>query len=669
MILINETCCPINTISCPYSGKTTVTERILYESGKIRSAGNIRHGTTTTDFLECEQQRGITVNSAFVQTEWGDNIINIIDTPGHIDFNFEVERSVRVLDGALVVIDGTRGVEPQTITVWRQLQKFGVPGIIFLNKLDRDRRNLNVCMSSISAYLDTVPVIVNQPVFDENNVLIGVNDNYSQETLTEIIECIAGIDEEMEYLYFSHECEISKISRSEIMDCIVRLHKNGKVTPICHGSGITGVGIASCLDSITAFLPSPEEVKSKLPIDLQSSVCGVVFKSSLDPNKGVLCQSRLYSGILKRRSRLLNTRTGTVAQASSLFQISADMISVQESCKAGEIIMFSGCKDFRTGDVFVDASWDSNKDKLAKLIASNAVLKSTVTFGKPLFFCTIECEHSYNQDQLEKALDAMTFEDPTLTLQKGSFGEFELGGNGQLHLSIVRDRLKNEYGLKCKAYKFRVNYFETVLEEMEHSFSDDCGEVVVKVQTARDEGRVVVTGAHPKVREVVETTTASCLAIGPLLGLQIANCNVTVALDAAENFDVTTVTVAKKQAIANLVRSGVRETFHENLSQVVLSEPFADVEVEGPYAFSFPVTADFSSRIGSSDYELKYQESEKWFNMVGRAPLSKLVDYVSHIRRISSGQASVVKIEMTHYSAMEQEESRCCVEKLQYGQF
>ena len=619
--------------------------------------------------MECEQQRGITVNSAFVQTHWRDNLINIIDTPGHIDFNFEVERSLRVLDGSLVVIDGTRGVEAQTVTVWRQLEKFDVPRVIFLNKLDRERRNLEACFSSISECLSTVPIIVNQPVFDERNQLVGVDDHFSPVSLTDIVECLAGIDEEMEELYFSHECDISKISWAEILNIIARLHKERKVTPVCHGSGITGAGISSCLDSITAFLPSPENVKSKLPKDLRNSLCGVVFKSSLDSNKGVLCQSRLYSGKLKTRTKLFNIRTGTVAQASSLFSIDAGIISVMDVCQAGEITMLAGCKDFRTGDIFVDATWESKKDEITQLVESNVVLKSTMKFGKPLFFCTIECSNSHNQDQLEKALMAMTFEDPTLILRKGSFGEFELGGNGQLHLSVVRDRLEDEYGLKCKAYKFRVNYFETVCEEIEHSYSNDCGEILVKVVPAiNDQCQVFVKTAHPKVREIVEQTAISSLTIGPLLGFQLANCKVNITMNIGKFVDKRTLSLTDKREIASLIRSGVKETFQNNMNQVVLAEPFADVDVEGPHSFASAVTADFMARIGSSDYAFKDPMSQEWFHMVGKAPLSKLVDYVSHTRRISRGQVSVLKIEMTHYSAMDQEDSRIRVDKLKFGQ-
>ncbi|XP_063675295.1 ribosome-releasing factor 2, mitochondrial-like [Bolinopsis microptera] len=649
------------------AGKTTVTERILYETGAIRAAGTIKHGNTTTDFLPCEQNRGITVNSAFVQTHWSGHLFNIIDTPGHVDFSFEVERSLRVLDGALVVIDGTRGVEAQTVTVWKQLEKFCVPRLVFLNKLDRGKRDIDLCMSSIRNTLRTVPVLVNHPVYDEDNQLVGVSNTPSSDVLTDTVESLAEVDEVMEDLYFTHDCDPSKIPPLEISESVKRQLHLGKVTPVCVGSGLAGVGIGSCLDFIIQYLPSPLHTVSKLPAGLRDQICGVVFKSSLDPNRGVLCQTRLYSGTLQPRSKVLNVRTKRSYQVSNLFQIDADKVKLQSSCEAGGITMIAGCKDFRTGDVFVAESFASKGGNLDELVESNTTLKSTMTYGKPLFFCTIEATDSISNDRLEKVLTAMTFEDPTLTLKKSQNGELVLGGTGQLHLSVVRERIKDEHGLECKAYKFRVNYMETVSQPIEHFHSGPLGELHLTISPAESGKVVAVENVCPITREVVEPAIASSLTIGPLVGLQLSNCHITASFNLNPPDHNKFPSKEEKRVLNLMVKTAIKQIFKDNQSLMTLCEPFAEIEVEGPQEYSSAIMADFSLRAGSLEYQMSFSKGGDWFSLVGNAPLSKLTDFSSRMRHISRGSASVLRIETVRYGPMELEDCRTIVKMFKDG--
>ncbi|KAL5256725.1 hypothetical protein ACHWQZ_G011851 [Mnemiopsis leidyi] len=649
------------------AGKTTVTERILYETGAIRAAGNIKHGNTTTDFLPCEQNRGITVNSAFVQAHFSDHIFNVIDTPGHVDFSFEVERSLRVLDGSLVVIDGTRGVEPQTVTVWKQLEKFQVPRLIFLNKLDREKRNVRVCMSSIRETLRTLPVLVNYPVYDKDRQLLDVTTSPSNAEWTDTVESLAEVDERIEDLYFSFDCDATKISPEEISRSIRKQHQIGRVTPVCLGSGLTGVGIRSCLENIIQFLPSPLIAQSKLPPVLQDHVCGVVFKSSLDPNRGVLCQSRLYSGTLKPRSKLFNVRTKTSAQVSNLFQIDADRVKLQNSCEVGGITMMTGCKDFRTGDVFVSQSLESHGDKIDDLIQSSRALVSTIDHSKPLFFCSVEATDSISNDRLEKVLTDMTFEDPTLTLKRSDNGELVMGGTGRLHLSVVLERIKDEKGISCKAYKFRVNYMETVSQQIEHVHTTPLGELHLNMSPAVSGKKVTVQNVCPKTREVVEPAIESALTIGPLIGLQLSDCHITAKFDLSPPDHKKFPTKEEKKELNLMVKTAIRDIFQNNLSVMTLCEPIAEVEVEGPQEYSSTIMADFSLRAGSLEYEVSFSDEGNWFTLRGCAPLSKLTDFNSQIRHLSRGSASVLKIETVKYGPMELDSCREIVQMFKEG--
>ena len=644
-----------------------MTERILYETGAIRAAGTIKHGNTTTDFLPCEQNRGITVNSAFVQVHFLEHIFNVIDTPGHVDFNFEVERSLRVLDGSLVVIDGTRGVEPQTVTVWKQLERFQVPRLIFLNKLDRERRNVKVCLSSIRETLRTVPVLVNHPVYDESKQLVDVTTISSTHELTELVESLAEVDEEIEDLYFSHECDATKISSGEISKSIRKQHQIGRVTPVCVGSGLTGVGIRSSLEYMIQFLPSPLQTLSKLPPILRDKVCGVVFKSSLDPNRGVLCQSRLYSGTLKPRSKLFNIRTNTSAQVSNLFQVDADRVKLQDSCEVGGITMMAGCKDFRTGDVFVCQSLKSQFHNINELIQSNRTLKSTMNHSKPLFFCSVEATDSISNDRLEKVLSDMMFEDPTLTLERRDSGELVMGGPGRLYLSVALERIKDERGISCKAYKFRVNYMETVSQQIEHVHTGPLGELHLTMSPA-DSGKVVtVKNVCPKTREVVEPAIDSALTIGPLLGLQLSECLITAKFNLIPPEHSKFPTKEEKKDLNLMVKTAIRDIFRNNLSVMTLCEPIAEIEVEGPQEYSSSIIADFSLRAESLEYQTLFSDEGNWFTLKGCAPLSKLTDFSSQIGRISRGMASVLKIETVKYGPMELDSCREIVKMFEEG--
>lgn len=560
------------------------------------------------------------------------------------------------------MIDGTRGVQAQTLTVWKQLDKFGVSRIVFLNKLDRERRNVSLCLESIRDKLKTVPVLVNYPVIGESGELLGVTVTPpSPDHLTDTVESLCELDPEIEALYLDNNCDPQAIPGPLLSHSITRLSREGHVTPVCVGSGLSGVGVRECIEYIIKYLPSPSDIlPASLPPQLQGGVCGVIFKSSLDPHGGVLCQSRLYSGVLKPRTKLLNLRTGTISQISNLFSVDADMVNVKDRADSGEIVMFTGPKDLRTGDIYVSHNWASNSESLQQVIAQGKYrsLTSSISLGKPLFFCNVEAKNDTVSDKLEQVLEQMTFEDPTLTLTKTQNGELVLGGNGQLHLSVVKDRLRDEHGIQCKAYKIRVSYMETVTEQLSDTFLvPDLGDVLLSLAPGEAETpEVRITGCSTRIKEVIYSTIYSALAIGPLLGLPLTRCKVTARISDMAATDLHLSKPLARRITAHL-KKHIKDMLVTGKPQLALAQPIAEFEIEGPGEFSSRVISDFHNRAGGDEYTLTFSNSQEWFNLAGTAPLSKLSDLASSIRHLSHGSASVLNVEMLGYQTMDHNES------------
>ena len=567
-----------------------------------------------------------------------------------------------MLDGSVVVVDGTRGVEAQTVTVWKQLERFGVQRIIFLNKLDREKRMFEGSLQSIREVLNTTPVLLNYPVIDSQNQLASVEPIfYSEDHMLELAETLAELDDDFAESYLSHDCYVTKLRSEEVSSCIARLHQAGLVTPVCVGSGLSGVGISACLDHTLTYLPSPLRALSALPPQLQGELVGVVFKSSQDRNRGVLCQSRIYSGEMSPRCQLYNLRTRTVDRVANLYKVEADRAKLLARTGAGDIAMFSGCKSFRTGDVFVSADWAKDPELIESLSSNYKILKTPLNYGKPMFFCNIEPVSNHSFEKLKETITAMTFEDPTLVLEKGDGGELVLGGNGQLHLSITKERLIEEHGIDCKAYKFRVNYLETLTMPVEYAHEEAVGSMKIKIEpTTLDTLDITVRGVPVKIAEVVRAIAASCFTIGPLIGFRFSNCNVTISvkLASSELNSSEKLKTGEKRELAFLLKQGIRKAFLAHKNLLTVAEPFSAVHVEGPQAFASAIVADFATKVGGKDHEMEYSADETSFILRGRAPVSNLTDYLQRVRRISRGQAYVLKMEPDGYSPMDIEKCR-----------
>ena len=532
-----------------------------------------------------------------------------------------------MLDGALVVIDGTRGVEPQTVTVWNQLKKFNIPKLVFINKFDRENRNLKKCLESISTAFAVEPLLLNECNYNSSNELIGISEYFETNLNLQLVETLALYDDVMEQKYCNDVTE--DISKGDIMNCMKRLLSQAdSVVPVCVGSGYTGIGIPFVLDTITALLPTSDDVLQRLPPQLQQNTCGVVFKSTYDRQKGIICQSRLYSGDVRRGDRLYNTRTKSVGIVNSMYRIKGGEISDLDSFDAGEIALLTGCKEFRTGDVFINEVSPKENETLVQVCRTATMLNCAIQFSQPLFFCKIEPRSISNQSRLETALKMMCFEDPTIRAKVNNNGEVILGGTGQLHLNVIKDRLNQEYGLDCFLRSIRVAYKETVVDEFTQRFYDHNLSLngSLSVLPSTSDQLISVNCEHPiseELRQQIRRSLRNFFTIGPLIGLPLSNVNVNLDI---ETFDES----AKESELFACLKRHVRKSFQNNKNLLALSEPYAKVVVSGPQLAADHIISDFVSRIGSSEYDVTFSE-EKEFSLCGFAPLSKLTNYSSEL--------------------------------------
>lgn len=412
------------------AGKTTTTEKLILLSGLIKRAGNVDSGDTVMDYLPEERERGITINSAAITVPWRNHQINIIDTPGHVDFTVEVERALRVLDGAIVILDYSKGIQAQTLTVWRQADRYNLPKIVFLNKIDKCDAETSKCLTDIERYFGLKPILLNRPVFEKGRAS-GIQNMHVNEDPA-VIETLCEHDQVLLEKYV----ESDSVTLQDVFDSLKRC--NNKVVPVLHGAASIELGISPLLDAIVNLLPPSPKAK-------ESEFSALAFKTVYDTKRnGFLNYCRVYSGQLANKRHLLyNVNKGVTESSVQLMQVMADELIPLPSAETGQIVVLSGLKSTATGDTL------SSSKHTAPL---PGIIPPTPVIG-----ISIQAESTSDQDRLDEVLRIIQLEDPSVTLLVDSeTGQTILQGMGELHLEIVQKRLRDDLKAKFVTGPFKL---------------------------------------------------------------------------------------------------------------------------------------------------------------------------------------------------------------------
>jgi len=656
------------------AGKTTTTERILFYTGISYKIGEVHEGAATMDWMEQEQERGITITSAATTCWWKDHQINIIDTPGHVDFTVEVERSLRVLDGAVAVFDGVAGVEPQSQTVWRQANKYAVPRMCFVNKLDRTGADFYMVVDSIVDKLHATPLVLQLPIGAESD-FIGVVDliemnakvwrgetqqgedyvvegipadmaDKAAEWREKLVETLAEADDDIMEVYLE-EGDVFDVPT--LKAAIRRATLADKLNPILTGTAFKNKGVQPLLDAIVDYLPSPIDVESIIGHDVKDEelevsrkpsedepFSGLVFKIASDPHLGKLFYLRVYSGKVEAGATVVNPINGRKERIGKIYQMHANKREEINSVGAGQIVAVMGLKDTKTGHTLCDPS--------------NPVVLESMSFPAPVIEVAIEPKTKGDQQKLGTAIQRLTEEDPTFTVKTDEqTGQTIIAGMGELHLEVFVDRMKREFKVEATVGKPQVAYRETLRKKVEnHSYthkkqtggSGQFAKVVISVEPNIDEetGQGAgyefvnnVTGGRVPKEYIpsVDQGAQDAMEFGILAGFPMVD--VKVSLEDGAYHDVDSSELAFKIAGNQAFKEAAR------MAKAVLLEPMFAVEVTTPEAFLGTVIGDINSRRG----QVSSQE-ERHGDMVVQAlvPLSEMFGYVGDLRSKTSGQAS-----------------------------
>ena len=662
------------------AGKTTTTERILFYTGITHKLGEVHDGAATMDWMEQEQERGITITSAAVTTQWKYNDeeykINIIDTPGHVDFTVEVERSLRILDGAVALFCAVGGVEPQSETVWRQANKYGVPRLGFVNKMDRSGANYYEVLRQIREVLGANPVPITIPIgaeetfrgvvdLIENKAIVWYDDDmmgttYKFEDIPadmveevaewrgKLIESVAEYDDEMMEKFFE---DPDSITPEQLISVIRQATIDMKVVPMMCGSAFKNKGIQRLLDGVIRFLPAPTDVpqitgtnpdtgkEESRPHDDEAPFTALAFKIATDPFVGRLAFMRVYSGKIEAGSYVWNSRTEKKERISRLFQMKSNKQLPREVISAGDICAGVGFKDIRTGDTLCEEK--------------HPIVLESMDFPDPVIGISVEPKSQKDIDKLSNGLSKLAEEDPTFRVHTDEeSGQTVISGMGELHLEIIIDRLRREFKVECNQGRPQVNYKEAISQTVEHRevFKKQTGgrgkfaDIIVKVGPI-DEGKTglqfndLVKGGNipreyiPSVQKGFENAMQN----GVLAGFAVENLKVEL-LDGSfhpVDSDSLSFEICARQAF----RAASAK------AKPILLEPIMKVEVVTPEEYMGDIIGDFNKRRG----QVEGMESKAGARVVkARVPLAEMFGYVTALRTISSGRATS-SMEFSHY--------------------
>ena len=662
------------------AGKTTTSERILFYTGKTHKIGETHDGTATMDWMAQEQERGITITSAATTAFWKykDHTyqINLIDTPGHVDFTVEVERSLRVLDGAVATFCAVGGVEPQSETVWRQADKYNVPRIGYVNKMDRIGADFSNVVAQVKERLgaNAVPIVLpignedkfrglvdliynNAIIYDESRKDQLVNYDVVEipaemaaeaaEARAHLIEEVATVDEALMEKFFE---DPDSITPDELIAAIRKATCSMTIVPMLCGTSFKNKGVQLLLDSIMAFLPSPMDVgavvgqtkegeETKREPSEKEPFCALAFKIATDPYVGRLAFIRLYSGKLDAGSYIFNSRSGKKERISRIYQMHANKQNPMDTIGAGDICAVVGFKDIRTGDTLCEEG-------------GNIVLES-MTFPEPVIGIAVEPKTQKDLDKLGVALGKLAEEDPTFTVKSDpDSGQTVISGMGELHLDIIIDRLKREFGVEINQGAPQVNYKEALNGTVQHRevFKKQSGgrgkfaDIIFEIGPA-DEGVIglqfideVKGGNVPKEYiPAVQKGFESAMSNGPLAGFGVDSMKVTLKDGSFHPVD------SDALSFEICARNGFRQAGVK--ANPVIKEPIMSVEVVTPEEYMGDIIGDLNKRRG----QISGMESKGTARVVkASVPLSEMFGYVTVLRTLSSGRATS-SMEFSHF--------------------
>jgi len=653
------------------AGKTTTTERILFYTGISYKIGEVHEGAATMDWMEQEQERGITITSAATTCMWKDHLINIIDTPGHVDFTVEVERSLRVLDGAVAVFDGVAGVEPQSETVWRQADRYSVPRICFINKLDRTGASFDKCVGMIKDRLNAVALVLQLPIGLESD-FIGVVDLIAMKALVWRGETKKGEDytieeipadmvekskaarlEMLETLAENDDALMEKflegveVSEVEIIAGIRRATIAAKLSPVLTGSAFKNKGVQPMLDAVTRYLPSPLDVDAIVGTEMDDKekelkrypkndepFSALAFKIMTDPHLGKLTFIRVYSGVLETGSTILNSAKDRKERIGKIYQMHANKREERDNVGAGMIVAVMGLKDTTTGETLCDPA--------------KPIILESMDFPAPVISVAIEPKTKGDQEKLGVAIQRLSEEDPTFHVNTDEeTGQTIIAGMGELHLEILVDRMRREFKVEANVGKPQVAYRETLRKpvarhDYTHKKQTGGSGQFAKIQIAIEPLPTgVVEGGYEFVnkitggrvpREYIPSVDAGCreaMTSGPLAGYPLTDVRVTL-LDGAYH-DVDSSELAFKVAGLAAFKEAAK------LADPAILEPVMRVEVVTPEDFMGDVIGDLNSRRG----QIQAMDERSGARVVrALVPLSEMFGYVGDLRSRTQGRAS-----------------------------
>jgi len=649
------------------AGKTTTTERILYYTGVNYKIGEVHEGTATMDWMAQEQERGITITSAATSCLWRDHLVNIIDTPGHVDFTAEVERSLRVLDGAVAVFDGVAGVEPQTEAVWRQADRHRVPRLCFINKMDRTGADFFFVLGTIRERLGCRTAVVQLPIgaegaftgivdliemkalvwqgedlgasWDEADIpedLVGLAKQYR----AELIDMLAEFDETILEKFVSEE----EISAADLRAALRHGTLKGLCVPVLTGSAFKNKGVQPLLDAVVDYLPSPLDLPPVEAVDPRSGdiverlasdsepFTALAFKIMTDPHVGKLTYFRVYSGSLDKGGTVSNTRTGSRERIGRILEMHANDREDRDVVRTGDIVAGIGLKATRTGDTLSDPD--------------HPVMLEQLEFPTPVIHVAVEPRSKADQDKMGKALGALTDEDPTFTVRSDEeTGQTIIGGMGELHLEVLVDRMLREFRVDANVGKPQVAYRETITRPVKkHRYthkkqtggSGQFAEIVASVEPWSDEDDTyafedkVTGGRIPKEYiPAVDAGIRLAMTSGVLAGFPVLGMKVT--LEDGKAHDVDSSEMAFKIAAQAWFREVIRR------AQPKLLEPIMSVEVVTPEGHLGDVVGDLNSRRGKiGQIEARGQNQV----IMAQVPLSEMFGYATDLRSRTQGRAT-----------------------------
>jgi elongation factor G len=649
------------------AGKTTTTERILYYTGVNYKIGEVHEGSATMDWMPQEQERGITITSAATTCQWADHRINIIDTPGHVDFTVEVERSLRVLDGAVAVFDAVAGVEPQTETVWRQADKYGVPRICFVNKMDRIGANFNRCVDMIEDRLGATVAVVQLPIGVESS-FVGVVDLLDMKALVwdessprgeafssvaipghmadeaaaaraKLVDALSNFDDTITEKFLADE----EITGPDLRAALRRATIGGQAVPVLCGAAFKNKGVQPMLDAVVNYLPSPLDIpptqgKSlkggedlERRADDKEPFAALAFKVMADQHLGKLIFARIYSGMVSQGDAVLNSTRDRKERIGRIVQMHANHREPREVAYAGDIIALVGLKNTTTGDTLCDVS--------------DPIVLEALDFPEPVIHVAVEPKTKADQDKLSRALQSLSEEDPTFRVHADEeTGQTVIGGMGELHLEVLVDRMLREFRVDANVGKPQVAYRETIrknVEKVEHRYvrqtggRGQYGHVVLNLEPTGPGGGYefvdkITGGVIPKEYiPAVDAGIQDAMQSGVLAGFPVVDLRATLVYGSYH--DVDSSEMAFKIAASMCFKEACRR------ASPVLLEPIMAVEVVTPEDYLGDVIGDLASRRGHME-----GMDQRANNQVVRAevPLAEMFGYATDLRSRTQGRAT-----------------------------